>query len=742
MITQPFLYHPPLLPGESLPSLIARLAKNNDYEPRGLLSSIIRESGKFKRSTRLGCPSLASHFRWIGTLTNKTPYELYKATAHRFTSVLTPPENEIEYFELAESLSLPLLSRGVALKQVRPEYACQFCPQCLKAAAYHRLIWLPIASTACLEHKSILVDSCPKCGTRVKIQDIIETSCSRCKTNFTEAQTVSVKDDDFGLFTQNVIQSWLLKGISPASTTYLLAQQMPRCLFRVIDGLRSSIMPINQDWALMHHVSNQQYSLMLQTAYKQILTTYQSYCLYATACKGIIDWPSGFHLFLAEYQKRDKKSNYNNGKAYNGLSNELGNLYNRWINKYWKLSALHFVQEAFNQYLVDNQTSFVSATRLTRYRHTQELGDILHYISLNEAAKLLDTSNSKLKLMIKSGRLTTYSEKGRSSIILLKREDVLGLHDKWCQALTLEEVMDWLGLSNVVVIQLVQIGLLVAQQSSLNGFHWMFSREDVIECMERVTGRAHNYSIVENSDKENMLTLAKATRLFKKKLGSGTTALTLQQVALGRLPAYFVQDSKPQLGTLLFTRIDIAAYIETVKAEKGWIEQNEVASILGIYKRSVIDWVKAGWISPVVKVGAQTYYFNRKAVENLKSNLVLSEEASTILGVKKWVVYDLVQQGRLKALRGPAVDGSAYYVFSRDSLLEWKDTRASFKEASRLLHISKQKLVFWVTQGKAPLPEQKNLKPWFFSLQDLYKYKESEQERLLPTSLAQIRFES
>jgi len=539
-----------------------------------------------------------------------------------------------------------------------------------------------------------------------------------------------LESDSFGLFTQGVIQSWLMEGGSPTSTLYPLAQQTPRSLYRVIDGLRFSIMDINQDWSLMHLASSQQYPSKLQTAYSQVLTAYQSYCLYATAFKGIIDWPSGFRLFLTAYQKREKKSDYSDDDDYTlyGLKNELGNLYVQWISNHWKQPTLHFVQEAFNQYLVDNQTSFASVVYLARYK--RELSHRLPYTSVNEAAKLLGTSQDRLSLMIKSGRLTAYNEKARSSVLLLKREDVLRLRDRWNQALTLKEVGDWLGLAKKVVPQLVQIGLLAAQQSPSEGLNWMFSPADVIECLERIVERAHSYSIIENSDKENLLTLGKVCNLVWPKLGSGTIALILQQVVLGRLPTYIAENSKVQLGALLFAPTDIAAYIETVKIEKGWIGRNEVASILGINKESVVDWVRAGWISPVVRVGLQNYYFDRQAIVNLKSNLVLSAEASTILGITKRDVQALVRQGRLKPLREPNVGGSMRnYFFRRDSLLEWKDTRSTLKEASQLLHMSEQKIVLRVKQGRMPPPEDEKQRPLFFSRQALHRYKESEQAR-------------
>src|SRR6266567_2808355 len=398
-IIQPLLNRLPLLPGESLLSLLARLAKCNHYEPRSILSSLIKKSGEFKARGRLGYPSRISQFRYLEALTNVAIYDLYRATAHAFTDILTPPEDEVEYLELDHDLTVPLLSKGVVAKQMRSEATCQFCPLCLKSAVYHRLIWLPLACAACLEHQCLLINTCHKCGARVRIQGVVEATCPKCKTDLREAEVVSVENDPIGLFTQSVLRSWLLESVSPISVDYSLPQQMPRDLYRVIDGLRLCIMQVNHDWPLLHYANIQQYpSSPLLDAKTQTLTPYQSYCLYATACKGIIDWPNGFYQFLTAYRDREKRSRFRNHTIYNGIGDELGNLCLVWLNLRWKQPTLEFVQESFNQYLIDNQISFPTTVLLTRYKDTPQLSDNLCYVSLYEAAKLLGVTSKRLRL--------------------------------------------------------------------------------------------------------------------------------------------------------------------------------------------------------------------------------------------------------------------------------------------------------------------------------------------------------
>ncbi len=728
MRLHPLICHPPLLSGESLPSLLARLAKLNDYEPRSLLSTIIRESANLGNIKRFGHPLQASLFETIAALTNIEISELYKASAHCFACILTPPESEIERLELSDGLSVPFLRASIAKRHLRPEFAGQFCPVCLKDIAYHRSIWLPIASAVCLEHKCLLVNSCPGCGGAISIPNIIETYCSKCKADFSEIQEVPVEDDCFGSFTQETIQSWLIGGISPTSTSYRLPEQTPRVLYRLIEGLRFAVMQVNQEWPLLHQLSVLQHSLSPLPGIKTLtLTPYQAYSLYATAFKGIIDWPMGFYSFLDAYRNRQRKNrNQNpNRDGTNGLINELGSLYTNWLNKFWKQPMLEFLQKAFDQYLVDNHTTFPWAVYLNRYDDVPEFAKNLPYISLYEATKLLGTYRERLMLMIQSGKLVSYKPQNKSNITLVKREDILDLRNKWSQALNLKEVTDWMGLSEGTVPKLVQIGLLKAQQTTEEGGYWMFNPSEVAECLEHIVARVVVSPIKKNAS--DALDLGSTTSILSR-VGLDT-ASTLLEVAEGRLRAYFPPDTKIQLKNLIFIHADVEAYLETAKAEKGWVTPNEISKILKVHRETINKWIRAGWILPVAVYG-HFRYFNRDETEKFMNDSIGYIEAVKILGVPKEAVWKLAQQGRIKTIKGPYKGHSISYLFSRESLMEWRKERFTLEEGAQMLGVSIGKLIHRVNQGKLIPLEDKEQKPWYFSLQSLnIARQEYEQER-------------
>src|SRR5260370_5515782 len=189
---------------ESISSLLMRLSRANHYQPLTILSDQIHSSirGEGQIKDRLACPYQPSTYEYIAAIAKLEVSVLYAATPHSFAHVITPSDNTINQIKLLDGTSAPLLAPGIASKQLRPTRTAQFCPLCLKAAPYHRLIWVPTAVSACLEHQCLLLTNCQSCGKKVSVHDIIAAQCSACGSSLTEAETLSLDGDKFGLFSQ------------------------------------------------------------------------------------------------------------------------------------------------------------------------------------------------------------------------------------------------------------------------------------------------------------------------------------------------------------------------------------------------------------------------------------------------------------------------------------------------------------------------------------------------------------
>jgi hypothetical protein len=310
--------------GESLQSLLMRLSRLNDYDIPDNLFQILQEGVSKQQGLkdRIALPRRIEMYQRLEALTGIGIPDLYAASAHHFTTILTPPGISIEFLEISEGISTPLLAWSIATKQLRPASAGQFCPLCLRNAAYHRLIWLPIAVSACLEHSCLLIDRCERCKKKVSIREIVEMQCRKCKGPLAESEVLPL-GNDAGLALQRVIQSWFLNNTT-LDAAPLLPEAQPRVLYRVLDGLQwATRMLAWTEWSHLHRIDDNPQMAMLQPGEGQNkITPCESYRLYTTAFKGITNWPEGFYEFLRAYRMQQQSGKLLNG----GPKADLGNL--------------------------------------------------------------------------------------------------------------------------------------------------------------------------------------------------------------------------------------------------------------------------------------------------------------------------------------------------------------------------------------------------------------------------------
>lgn len=122
--------------------------------------------------------------------------------------------HEMRSDSIRSEVEVILLPSAVLRQHLWPETDAQFCPRCLAETTYHRLAWLPQAVSVCLAHRCLLVKGCPRCGARLKIVDVVEGCCGQCDFDLRTSSTISVADDAFSLFSQDLIQVCLRLGLN------------------------------------------------------------------------------------------------------------------------------------------------------------------------------------------------------------------------------------------------------------------------------------------------------------------------------------------------------------------------------------------------------------------------------------------------------------------------------------------------------------------------------------------------
>jgi TniQ len=342
--------HPPLMPGESLASFLVRLARANFYDPPSILTRLILDGAPGSVKDNLNYPEQARTFERIATLAGIEARELYAATPHVFGRVLAFPADKVDLLWLREGASLSLLPAPIDPTLFRPAHASQFCPKCLDQAAYHRLTWLPVATSVCLDHGCLLVHQCHACHRRVSVRDIVEAQCGACQANLRHSPTVPVVNE-FGKYAQILVQSWLSRDVLQPPDLHDIPTHPPYVLFRVLHGLRSSIYKlVESQWSHLQTPGEQDNDLKDSSrASSRSLAPLQSFCIYTTALKSLTSWPAEFYRLLdALYPDSE-------GKVRNTrVRQDLGILYSVWFQRNWQYPQFDFIQNALDIYLADH----------------------------------------------------------------------------------------------------------------------------------------------------------------------------------------------------------------------------------------------------------------------------------------------------------------------------------------------------------------------------------------------------
>jgi hypothetical protein len=119
-------------------------------------------------------------------------------------------------------------------------------------------------------------------------------------------------------------------------TLKLAPDQPPAVLFQVWLGLQQVIgRTMRQDWPYYHNPT----SILLQAEIakpKISSAPYSRYCLYVTACKGLLSWPYGFYAFIQAYTLTEYRARLSPSHKTSILHAELGEFYTVWIARHWQ----------------------------------------------------------------------------------------------------------------------------------------------------------------------------------------------------------------------------------------------------------------------------------------------------------------------------------------------------------------------------------------------------------------------
>ncbi|HSH79396.1 MAG TPA: TniQ family protein [Herpetosiphonaceae bacterium] len=346
-IPRPLLRRSPLLPNESLPSLVARLAQLNGYEPPTLLDRycLMGIPPAQCRGT-VDCWPPAAVFPRLAALTTIAVAVLHRASAHRFTPILTLPSAADPADPVGQDKPLPLLDGPVMLAHIRPPHAAQFCPRCLEDSVYHRLTWTPVAIAACLEHHCLLVQQCPNCQRPISIAMVTVARCHACGTDLRRAGMRDLAEAPWVVRAQEVIQAWLTLAPVPDTTGVTFPDPRAMVCYGVLDVVRRLVMRSSAAWWYRYSIPD---GATKQSMGRTLLegTPRQIVSLYATAMQAISAWPESFYVFLRTYRLAQAEAP---DPALGGEGYDDGRVL-LWIMAHWIHPVYARVRDGLEHYL-------------------------------------------------------------------------------------------------------------------------------------------------------------------------------------------------------------------------------------------------------------------------------------------------------------------------------------------------------------------------------------------------------
>jgi hypothetical protein len=352
-LRRPLLCRAALLPDESLLSYLSRLAAANCYESPAMITKLCdRYLAALGLRDNLAYPQHPETFDVLASLTRLSPRELANASVHHLAQAPLLTKLESPRIYLSDGEPFQLLNTPMRSRYLLRADRAQFCPDCLREAAYHRLSWMLKDVSGCLKHQCVLVDHCQSCHSLVQVQDVVRCQCGECGVDLTSAATDCLLDP-LGLFAQRTVQAWWGLVTPPVDRVVgTLPKQPPPTLYRLFQWVRDSIE------ARRSH--NRQFDRAVS----------DQHMVQSLAFKALTNWPIGFCDFLRKHLEWEVRM-----YSYLHCCDFSEPVYLRngsslafWICEFQHWPEFSFVQEAVDRFLAANNIQVYSDYWSTRIR--------------------------------------------------------------------------------------------------------------------------------------------------------------------------------------------------------------------------------------------------------------------------------------------------------------------------------------------------------------------------------------
>jgi hypothetical protein len=528
----------PLQPGESLPSLLARLTILNCYDS----PLILKKLSQVGWPDHPDCPFRTTTFQRLEELTRIEVAELYAASDYAIVST-HPPLGLFSWKPPDISKGIPVWISPPELGSVHFSENSHFCPYCLSDGAYHRLAWRAAPMQVCLIHDCLLADTCPHCDSRVSVRDIILRRCPNCQFDLRQTTTLSIQNKTWEHTAQETLWGWLIGESTVDYNNFGWPNYPPPILCYLAEGLAKAMLVFSERFPPNLYAPPAPLKIKNGRIALNHLRPIEAFWAYTSALRWMVNWPDGFCEFLHRCAPQSGST----------LEKELGFFYSAWICNRWNNEPFKFIQDAFAAF----RTARISFIQKKSEQDTL-IDPAFAYASLKETTKILQIPKSAVQRL---GQIGLIQKVTCSFDDYFLRKDVRAIKSCWNQLLSLDETAEWLGVSSEMVMSLAKEKIVKAELKFIKNekFGVFFSRNTVTRLLERMNQRIRNFDFL-----EEMIPCTEAVQQLACVHLTGVHLI--KRVLSGRLHAWHAASQQDDwgIGGISFLQRDIDAIFSEI----------------------------------------------------------------------------------------------------------------------------------------------------------------------------------
>jgi hypothetical protein len=503
----------------------------------------------------------------------------------------------------------------------------RWCPDCLRSAPYLRMAWGAKFSSVCLEHKSTLLDCCPRCGI---VQKLERAKISRCRCGF-DLSNARATPARVELLASQEHFSNALGGRCVATFRRLSLSDWLR-LFRFAAAIESS-------------------GKTGRLAGLQRVATATALCLRTALF--LQDWPTGFHELLRKRRETAKPSF--------SLQRTFGRLY-RWLYVELNSPAFQFLRDAFEGYLSRHWQGPVC-----RRNRRVKAAPGHRNTSVGRLARDSGATPAIVKHLCQLGGIDATMVTlpgGRKSWSIPEREAVKVcalIHD----GINLSDAAVHLGLPRRRLRELLNAGSLTPVIRAGEGLAgaWLISKNQLDSVFKDCAARA-----LPDCVKREDSIVALSTVLRAWRLSPGEFPSLLRAVQRGEIQCFTGETHDFRVGSLILDRVSVRRWHEEWQSHNSQhVSIDAAARLLGVKQQVAYHLVKFKALdSHILKPGTNVRRISSSAIEAFRQTYVSLAQLARNQGRSPKAVLESIT---VRPAIGPTVDGCRQYFFLRAELV-------------------------------------------------------------------------